>query len=169
MLTVDVKTLVVVKPPQPSFIILKPQEDLPGHEGKVIPIWIGYAEALSLGAALENKRFERPMTHDLMLDAITNLDGLVDHVVITRVEGPRFYSQVTLRQYGRLVSLDARPSDALSLAVRQSTPVYLEEDVLRSVGCTFSFTDQKGTVEKVKEMDDFKKFVADVSPEDFAE
>ena len=70
-------------------------------------------EATQMGIALEKARFSRPMTHDLFLDALTNLDAQIDHVVINDVQGATFFARLTLRQHDRLIDLDARPSDAL--------------------------------------------------------
>lgn len=205
VIPVEIKTLVVVYPPNPSFVVLQPTPE-DGDEGtsatqagqgaqavqetaqregthepsirgttrhadggqNVVPIWIGYNEALQLGAALEDKRFERPMTHDLLLDIMTNLDGIVDHVTIPRVKGALFYSTIYLRQYDRLISIDARPSDALALAVRQSAPILIDEDIVRRMGCTFSFTAAKGSEEEAREIKEFQEFLSDLTPDDFS-
>ena len=97
MVELKVLTLIVTGVGSPSFLVLQPIEDL-ASEGKsrVVPICVGAPEAMSLGAVLENARFERPMTHDLMLDALTNLDTVIESVVIDNVQGSTFYAKLKL-------------------------------------------------------------------------
>ncbi|WP_165042847.1 bifunctional nuclease family protein [Adlercreutzia sp. ZJ138] len=196
MIPVEIKTLVVVYPPNPSFIVLQPISETPNAKQskeqapdqlertyepeyntiqdnvidnqKVVPIWIGYNEALQLGAALEDKQFERPMTHDLLLNIMTNLDGIIDHIVIPHVKGALFYATIYVRQYDRLISIDARPSDALALAVRQSAPILIDESIIERMGCTFSFTAAKGSEEEAQEIKEFQEFLNDLTPDDFS-
>lgn len=168
MVPVNIQTLIVSAAPAPSIIVLKPIEEAI-QEGKyrIIPIWIGVAEATQMGIALEKARFSRPMTHDLLLDALTNLDARVDHVVINDVKGATFYARLTLRQHDRLIDLDARPSDALALAVRQKAPIYVEEDVLERASFPYVLkrTGQDGDAER--ELSEFRRFLEEIAPEDF--
>ncbi len=167
MVELKVLTLIVTGMGSPSFLVLQPIEE-PTSEGKsrVVPICVGPSEALGLGTVLENAKFTRPMTHDLMLDALTNLDTRVDHVLINNVKEGTFYARLCLTQHGRLIDLDARPSDAIALALRQGCPIYIDEDVLERASFPYLFNqpfDEEAIVE------DFKAFLDDVSPEDFAE
>ena len=139
MIPVRIQTLIVTAAPAPSIIVLQPVEETQNGKSRVVPIWIGAAEAAQMGVALEKARFTRPMTHDLFLDALTNLDARVDHVVINDVKGPTFFARLALRQGGRLIELDARPSDALSLAVRQEAPIYIEDNVLERASFPYLF------------------------------
>ena len=102
MIPVTVQTLIVSAAPSPSIIVLQPVEEIV-QEGKsrIIPIWVGVNEATQMGIALEKARFSRPMTHDLFLDALTNLDAQIDHVVINDVQGATFFA--------RLAAAPARP------------------------------------------------------------
>ena len=99
-------------------------------KARIVPIWIGPTEAAQIGMALEHVKFARPMTHDLMLDALTNLDARVDSMVIYGSKGQMFFAHLVLSQGGRLITLDARPSDAIALALRQDAPLHIEETVL---------------------------------------
>ena len=93
MISVDVLTLIMSPMPGPSILVLQPTAELGKKQnGRVIPIWVGVSEATQLGIALEHVRFARPMTHDLFLDALTNLDTVVESVVIDDVQGPPFRS-----------------------------------------------------------------------------
>ena len=142
-------TLVVAGQNQPSVLVLQPVEETPARKARVVPIWIGPTEAAQIGMALEHVKFARPMTHDLMLDALTNLDA---HLVLS--------------QGGRLITLDARPSDAIALALRQDAPLYIEETVLDASSFPFLFKGEKQTEE---ELAAFKTFLDHISPEDFGD
>ncbi len=166
MVELKILTLIVTGMGSPSFLVLQPLEE-PASEGKsrVVPICVGPNEALSLGAVLEEAKFIRPMTHDLMLDALTNLDARVDHVLINDVKDGTFFARLCLAQHGRLIDLDARPSDAIALALRQGCPVYIDEGVLERASFPYLFNrpyDEEAIVE------DFKAFLDSVSPDDFA-
>ena len=119
-----------------------------------------------MGVALERARFTRPMTHDLFLDALTNLDAQIDHVVINDVQGATFFARLTLRQHDRLIDLDARPSDALALAVRQKAPIYIEEDVLERASFPYVLRRTEPEASEA-ELSEFKKFLEGLAPEDF--
>lgn len=167
MVPVNVKTLIVVSAPAPSILVLQPVEE-PIQPGKyrIVPIWVGANEAAQLGVALEKARFARPMTHDLFLDALTNLDARVDHVVISGVKGAMFFARLTLKQHDRLVDLDARPSDAIALAIRQQAPLYIDEEVLERASFPYVFKNEPDATEEIEE---FRSFLAELVPEDFEE
>lgn len=166
MVPLKVLTLVVAGPTQPSVLVLQPIEETPAGKSRIIPIWVGPPEAAQIGMALEQVKLDRPMTHDLFLDAMTNLDARVDSVVIYHAKGQVFFSHLVLNQGGRLIALDARPSDAISLALRQGAPLYIEEDVLDSSSFPFLF---RGEQQTEAELAEFKTFLDHISPEDFGE
>lgn len=165
MVELKVLTLIVMDPGNPSFLVMEPVE-APVSEGKsrVVPICVGPHEAMTLGMALEGARFSRPMTHDLMLDAFANLDARIDHVFIYAVKNGTFYAQLILAQYDRLIQIDARPSDAIALAVREEAPIYIDDKVLESASFPYLF---KEPYDEERIVDEFKTFLEGVSPEDF--
>lgn len=165
MIPVTIQTLIVSNAPAPSIIVLQPIEE-PVQPGKlrIVPIWVGMNEAAQLGVALENSRFTRPMTHDLFLDTLTNLDARIDHVVINDVSGSTFFARLTLKQHDRLIDLDARPSDALALALRQKAPIYIEESVLEKSSFPYVFKTAPNEEEQITE---FRSFLEEIAPEDF--
>lgn len=169
MIPVNVQTLIVSAAPAPSIIVLQPVESaVQTGKSRIVPIWVGVNEATQMGIALERARFSRPMTHDLFLDALTNLDARVDHVVISDVKGSTFFARLALRQHDRLIDLDARPSDALALAIRQRVPVYIEETVLERASFPYVLKQSPEHDEAIKqELDEFKKFLEEIAPEDF--
>ena len=168
MVPVFIRTLIVSAAPTPSVVVLQPEEPA-AQEGKfrIVPIWIGMYEASQLSCAIEGTKFERPMTHDLFLNALTNLDSRVDHVLINNVKGTTFFAQLALRHQGRLITLDARPSDALSLAVRQHSPVYIEENVLERASFPYVTKQPASEMSQEEEIDEFRNFLKDITPEDF--
>lgn len=166
MVELKVLTLIVMNPGSPSFLVLEPLESH-AFEGKsrVVPICIGTHEAMGLGAVLEDMHFNRPTTHDLMMDALTNLDARIDSVLIHDVKDDTFYAQLTLAQYDRLITLDSRPSDAIALALRQEAPIYIEDAVLERASFPYLICEP---IDEEQVVNDFKNFLNDISPEDFA-
>ena len=159
-------TLIATPAPAPSILVLQPDEELVSEgKSRVVPIYIGAPEALALTSALEEKRFARPTTHDLLLDAITSLDASIDHVLINDARSDVFFARLTLSQHGRLVDLDARPSDAITLAVRFGAPLFIEEDVLERASYPYLF---KKPIDEEAALGDFHDFLENISPEDFA-
>ena len=168
MVPVYIRTLIVSTAPAPSVVVLQPNESAV-QDGKyrVVPIWIGMFEASQLSSAMEGTKFERPMTHDLFLDTLTNLDSCVDHILINKVKGTTFYAQLVLRHQGRLITLDARPSDAISLAVRQQAPMYIEESVLDRASFPYVTKKPQEELDQEEELNEFRDFLKDITPEDF--
>jgi len=167
MVELKVLTLIVTGPSAPSFLVMQPKEELVSEgKSRVIPICVGMPEAMSLGSVLEGARFERPMTHDLMLDALTNLDARIDHVLICDVKDGTFYARLCLSQHGRLIDLDARPSDAIALALRQDAPIYINDRVLEQASFPYLF---RQPFDEERIVDDFKDFLKNISPDDFAQ
>lgn len=164
MIPMHVLTLIVTEPTQPSILVLTPDEESPEGISRVVPIWIGSTEAAQLSFALRHVRLPRPLTHDLFLDAITSLDASIDHVVITETKGATFFAELVLRQAGRLIPLDARPSDAIALALRQDAPFYIDEGVLERSSFPYIFKEKKDDEASLAE---FKEFLETLSPEDF--
>ena len=164
MIPLRVLTMIFTGPDRPAVLVLEPIEEVFDGKSRIVPIWIGPNEAMQLGVALEHAKLPRPMTHDLFIDAITNLDATIDHVLINRVEGQTFFARLFLRQEGRIIELDARPTDALALAIRQDAPFLIEEEVLEAASFPYLFRSEK---EKEVELDEFHSFIEGISPDDF--
>lgn len=97
---------------------------------RTLPIWIGMFEAHAVALQLENSSSARPMTHDLLRQTIEGLGGSVIEVHITDVRDGTFYALIYIATGGELMAIDARPSDALALALRARAPVFVAEHVL---------------------------------------
>src|SRR5215510_3102584 len=96
---------------------------------KVLPIWVGVFEANAIALQIENVSTPRPMTHDLLRNVITDLKGSVERVVVTDLKENTFYALIYLKVGGEIVAIDARPSDAIALALRAKAPIFVEEAV----------------------------------------
>ena len=97
----------------------------------VLPIWVGIFEANAIALELEKTALPRPMTHDLLQNMARGLNAEVRKVVVSELRDDTFYAVIWMEQGGEVVSLDARPSDALALALRSDCPIYVSEDVIR--------------------------------------
>jgi uncharacterized protein len=97
---------------------------------RVLPIWVGIFEANAIALQIENIETPRPMTHDLLRNVITDLDGQVDRVVVSDLKENTFYAVIHLTVRGEPVAVDARPSDAIALALRTQSPILVEESVI---------------------------------------
>jgi bifunctional DNase/RNase len=96
----------------------------------VLPIWVGIYEANAILTEIEKQSGKRPMTHDLAKNIIQNMNGRIDRVVITELKDDTFFAVLWLTQAGETLTVDARPSDAIALALRADCPIYVAEPVL---------------------------------------
>lgn len=163
MISVHVQTLIMSQDASPSILVLCSSEPNTTTDSRFMPIWIGMTEAAQIGLALEDIRLPRPLTHDLFIDALTNLDTYVDHVLITDVKNSTFYATLTLRHHGRLIELDARPSDAIALALKQNARIYVLDSVFEKASFPFELTANKDE----KDLEAFHEFVSNLDPDDF--
>ena len=106
-------------------------EDLEGQQA--FPIWIGLPEAQAIARALEDIATPRPMTHTLFQNILSNLGVKVTRILINDLQSNTFYASIILRQGSKIFTIDARPSDALALALGAKAPIYVAKKVLGSV------------------------------------
>jgi uncharacterized protein len=131
---------------------------------KFLPIWIGHPEAAAILMKLQGATTPRPMTHDLLVDMLGELDVRCTQVAVTELRDNTFFASITLAVNGRELEIDSRPSDALALAVRSGAPIFAAEDVIAESAIEFEHE-----VEDTEEVvDRFKEFLDQVTPEDFA-
>ena len=130
---------------------------------KFLPIWIGHPEAASILMKLQGAGTPRPMTHDLLVDVLGELDAKCTQVSVTELRENTFFASITLNVAGRELEIDSRPSDAIALAVRSGAPIYAAEEVISESAIEFEHEveDTDEVVEK------FKEFLDQVTPEDF--
>jgi hypothetical protein len=98
---------------------------------EMLPIWVGKPEASAISFAMEGVATPRPMTHDLMKTVLDTADAKVISVVVTDLKENTYYARVHLLYEDSEYSIDARPSDAIALALRAKTPIFVNDDVIR--------------------------------------
>jgi uncharacterized protein len=125
LIEMTIKGLMVDPVTNLPIVILK---DKQGE--RVLPIWVGVFEANAIALQIENIATPRPMTHDLLRDVITNMEGQVDRIVVSDLKDNTFYAVIHLTVRGERVAIDARPSDAIALALRTRAPILVEEVVI---------------------------------------
>ena len=108
----------------PIVILKDPDGD------RVLPIWVGIFEANASALQIENIASPRPMTHDLIRNIIADLDGRVERVVVSDLKENTFYAVIHLDVRGSQIAIDARPSDAIALALRTSSPILVDDSVI---------------------------------------
>jgi uncharacterized protein len=114
----------------------------------VLPIWVGINEANAIALELQRVAVPRPMTHDLIKILLMGLETAIQKVVLNEVKDDTFYALIWLEREGELIAVDSRPSDALALALRHDSPIYVEERVLQQ--CRVKAASEKVNHEKVQ-------------------
>ena len=133
MRQVHVKNVVLDSRTSQPVVVLKEK-----NNGKILPIWIGPAEAQAIMIQLRGITPPRPMTHDLLRNVIGGLKAKVVRIIITELKGGTFYAHIVMQSADRKFSIDSRPSDAIALALRVKAPIFAKAEVLRdgAVGST---------------------------------
>lgn len=126
---------------------------------KVLPIWVGIFEANAIALQIENISTPRPMTHDLLRNVISDLHADVDKIVVCDLQDNTFYALIHLRVNGEVVSVDARPSDAIALALRVRAPIFVEDKVIDNAKA-IDFTPGKDNSERLA------KWLESLDPDD---
>jgi uncharacterized protein len=142
------------------IVILKDMQ-----ESKAIPIWIGLFEASAIATELEKIVFSRPMTHDLFNEFLKSLNVTVKRVEIADIRSNTFFANIYLSREGQNFTIDARPSDAIAIALRSHAPIFVDEEVIeksRNVDFGIKLSD----LDKLKD-DKIKEFLENLSAEDF--
>ena len=153
MRQLDVVGVRVVRPSNQPIVLLR---EVDGE--RYLPIWIGAVEATAIAFAQQGVVPARPLTHDLLRDVLDALGRQLEQVRITELKDGVFYAELIFNDG---VEVSARPSDAIALALRTSSPIFGAEPVLEEAGITIP-DEQEDEVEK------FREFLEQVRPEDFA-
>jgi bifunctional DNase/RNase len=131
---------------------------------KFLPIWIGHPEAAAILMKLQGASTPRPMTHDLFTDMLSQLEARVVRIAVTELRENTFYALITVSVDGSEIEIDSRPSDAIALAVRAEAPIYAADSVIEESAIEFEHED----VNEEEVVEEFKKFLDEVKPEDFS-
>jgi len=135
----------VAKAEQGSAVLIKPI----GAE-VAVPIFIGSLEAQAILIGLANHKMPRPLTHDLLLSTLRELDVKVSRIEITELKEGTFYARLILNRNGAEVIMDSRPSDCVALAVRAKCPIFIDEGVVEKAGIPISSTEAKESSKSTK-------------------
>lgn len=150
---------------------------------RYLPIWIGPFEADAIAMAIQGHEPQRPMTHDLLKALIGEMGGQIVHILVNDIQDNTFFARIVIEQQGRIVEVDARPSDAIALAVRTDVPVFVEATVLDQAGVLFdedeaTASDEAGQPETLggqqepeadlndESMSIFRNFINTLNPDD---
>jgi uncharacterized protein len=131
---------------------------------RYLPIWIGQPEAAAILMKLQGASTPRPMTHDLVTEILQQLDAHVVRITVTELRENTFFAQITVQMDGAEFDVDSRPSDAIALAIRAEAPIFAADDVIEESAIEFEGDD----VNEEEMVAEFKRFLDDVSPEQFA-
>lgn len=99
---------------------------------RVLPIWVGVFEANAIALQIENIATPRPMTHDLLKNILSEIQADVQRIVVSDLKDNTFYAMIYLNRGGETIAIDARPSDAIALALRTKSPIYVEDAVVEN-------------------------------------
>ena len=124
----DLARIVISDTSEQQIIILR-ERDGP----RQFPIVIGLTEAIAIDRRVKSIPTPRPLTHDLLANVISDLNGDLEKIVVHDLRDHTFYAKLVIRRDGKLVEVDSRPSDAIALGVASDTPIYVEEGVLQQV------------------------------------
>ncbi len=143
-------------PTQTPILLLREQGG-----SRFLPIWIGTNEATAIALALEGVEPQRPMTHDLLKIVTEQLGATVDRVVVTELSDGTYFADLVMSRNGEELTISSRPSDAIALAARTSSPVFAARAVLDEAGVEIQDEGQEEEIER------FREFLDDINPEDF--
>jgi bifunctional DNase/RNase len=150
----DIKGLMVDPITNMPIVILR---DKQGQ--RMLPIWVGIFEANAIALQIENISTPRPMTHDLLRNVIHDLNASVQKVVVCDLQENTFYALIYLTLNGNTVAIDARPSDAIALALRTRAPIYVEDSVIDNAK-SVDFPSEKTDADRLH------KWLESLDPED---
>lgn len=141
---------------------------------RVLPIWIGAGEASAIAMQLADWAFSRPLTHDLLVSVLKGLGGFLDRVVISKVVDNTYFAELIIRRDGEIISVDARPSDSIAVALRTKAKILAEESLLEDVSVEISEdeavsldADPENPPDLQTKVENLKDYLRKLNPEDF--
>jgi uncharacterized protein len=142
---------------------------------RILPIWIGPGEASAIAMQLAEWSFSRPLTHDLLVSVLSGLGGSLERVIITRVVENTYFAELIIQRNGDLISVDARPSDSIAVALRLNARIFAEEGLLEQATVEIAEDESVPLDSGVHEepskeeggSEDLKEYLKKLNPEDF--
>jgi uncharacterized protein len=133
MIEVKVQSLGLDRTSNTPVVILQEQDGT-----RVLPIWIGPGEASAIAMELAGMKFARPLTHDLFTSVIRGFGGTLQRVMITKVIDNTYFAELVIQRDAEIISVDARPSDSIAIALRMAAPIFTTEDMLDNTAIEIS-------------------------------
>jgi len=127
---------------------------------RILPIYIGPFEASGIAYALQNTKFPRPMTLDLMWLLVDGLGGRIKRVIVTRIDNDTYFAEVIIEAGSKVLAIDARPSDSVGLALRAGSPIFVADEVMSKASQVVSPDDE----ERLSEL---RAKLRSIDPEEF--
>ena len=164
MIEMELLGVQVELPSNSPLLLLREADGL----GRVLPVVIDTPEAHAIHRGIEGIRLARPLTHDLIVNLLDELEATVISVQVTELRERTFFAEIELEVAGQKQTISARPSDAIAIAVRTASAFYASEEVLAEAGQMIEGHDAEGDDGDPDELlDEFKQFLDDVNPDDF--
>ncbi len=153
----------VALPSNAPLVLLREMSD----SARLLPIFIGAYEATAIAIALDGTDTPRPMTHDLLRNVLQKLSFDVERVVVTELRDKTFFAEIHLAKGKSHHVVSSRPSDAIALAARTGTPIFVAEPVISEAGYAADRVDSAMQEQPEEVVEQFREFIDSVSPEDF--
>jgi uncharacterized protein len=139
---------------------------------RILPIWIGPGEASAIAMQLADWSFSRPLTHDLLVSVLSGLGGSLERVIITRVVDNTYFAELVIHRNGDVISVDARPSDSIAVALRLNARIFADETLLEQATLEIAEDEsvplEYGSSAKPEGTpEDLKEYLKKLNPEDF--
>lgn len=138
--------------------------------GRTLPIFIGAPEATAIAFAIQGVATPRPLTHDLLRDVVVALRAELERVVITELRDATYFAELQLRRDQEAIIVSSRPSDAVALAVRTSSPLFVSDELMDAEGILLPADDEADENSESPDelVGEFREFLDTVRPEDFS-
>ena len=144
MIELEIESIRVKQETQQRAVVLK----VKGSD-TYLPIFIGPFEVESIRLKLMDVKVERPLTHDLLTSVIGEMGGQIESVIVSELKNDTFYAKILIGSGDNLIEIDARPSDAIAIAVRSNVPIFVEDEVVAQAGVVFNGDDEFETRDEV--------------------
>lgn len=157
--------LILEKNSQQNIVVLR---ELDGE--RILPIWIGPGEAQAVRRMLAEEQFPRPLTHDLMVTMVEGLRAKITRIVIADLRENTFYASVFLEREGNVLSIDARPSDSIAMALRAACPIFVNESLLQDPPSEASESPDAPPERELTDeerAEQLRRYLENLNPEDF--
>lgn len=165
MTVVEVKVhgLILEHKSQQNIVVLR---ELDGE--RILPIWIGPGEAQAIRRILSEEPFPRPLTHDLLFLAIEGLKARVERILIADLRENTFFASIILERNSEVLSIDARPSDSVALALRSKAPIFVNEKLLQEPPAQEEAGEEPPReLTPEEKAEQLRRFLEKLNPEDF--